>query len=77
MAVLASPVVELAIGERRFDITHRAVVMGILNRTSDSFCDQGSYFAFDPPFLKREGEPNCSSRVIQRRRAPLVVLLVP
>jgi dihydropteroate synthase len=46
--------VELAIGERRFDITHRAVVMGILNRTPDSFYDQGSYFAFDD-FL-REAE---------------------
>ena len=42
--VLASPVVELAIGERRFDITHRAVVMGILNRTPDSFYDQGATF---------------------------------
>jgi len=39
--------VELAIGDRRFDITHRAVVMGILNRTPDSFYDQGSYFDFD------------------------------
>jgi len=31
----------------RFDITHRAIVMGILNRTPDSFFDQGSYFDFD------------------------------
>ena len=37
----------LALGPHRFDITHRAVVMGILNRTPDSFYDKGSYWAFD------------------------------
>jgi dihydropteroate synthase len=31
----------------RFDVTHRAIVMGILNRTPDSFFDQGSYFDLD------------------------------
>ena len=36
----------------RFDITYRAIVMGILNRTPDSFYDQGRYFAFDA-FLER------------------------
>jgi dihydropteroate synthase len=41
------PVTELALGERRFDIRHRAVVMGILNRTPDSFYDQGRYYDFD------------------------------
>ncbi|HIG24836.1 MAG: dihydropteroate synthase [Acidimicrobiales bacterium] len=30
-----------------FDITHRALVMGILNRTPDSFYDQGRYWSFD------------------------------
>jgi dihydropteroate synthase len=38
---------ELWLGEHRFDITHRAVVMGILNRTPDSFYDKGSYWGFD------------------------------
>ncbi len=38
--------------DHRFDITHRALVMGILNRTPDSFYDQGSYFDFDR-FLER------------------------
>jgi dihydropteroate synthase len=33
--------------EHRFDITHRALVMGILNRTPDSFFDGGEYFDFD------------------------------
>jgi dihydropteroate synthase len=46
--------VQLAIGEQRFDITHRAVVMGILNRTPDSFYDHGSYFTFDAFLRKAE-----------------------
>lgn len=44
----------LVLGERTFDITHRAVVMGILNRTPDSFYDKGSYFAFDAFLRKAE-----------------------
>jgi len=44
----------LDLGPTRFDITHRAVVMGILNRTPDSFYDQGSYFAFDDFLRKAE-----------------------
>jgi dihydropteroate synthase len=39
--------VELHLGRHRFDVTHRAVVMGILNRTPDSFYDQGAYWDFD------------------------------
>jgi dihydropteroate synthase len=43
----------LELGSRRkFDITTRALVMGILNRTPDSFFDQGTYFDFDQ-FLKK------------------------
>ena len=38
--------------DHRFDITYRSVVMGILNRTPDSFYDRGAYFAFDE-FLAR------------------------
>jgi dihydropteroate synthase len=37
----------LRLGERRFDITHRALVMGVLNRTPDSFYDRGATFALD------------------------------
>ena len=33
--------------ENTFDITHRALVMGILNRTPDSFYDRGKYWSFD------------------------------
>jgi len=44
----------LALGPHQYDITHRALVMGILNRTPDSFYDQGSYFAFDDFLRKAE-----------------------
>ena len=44
----------LALGDHRFDITHRAVVMGILNRTPDSFYDRGAYWAFDDFLRKAE-----------------------
>lgn len=40
-------VADLALGDRRYDIRHRALVMGILNRTPDSFYDQGATFALD------------------------------
>ncbi len=40
--------------EYRFDITSRAVVMGILNRTPDSFFDGGTYFDFDSFLAKAE-----------------------
>jgi dihydropteroate synthase len=41
--------------EHRFDITHRALVMGILNRTPDSFFDGGQYFDFDGFLRKADG----------------------
>ncbi len=37
----------LRLGDRAVDITHRALVMGILNRTPDSFYDQGEFWNFD------------------------------
>ena len=37
----------LALGPHEFDITTRALVMAILNRTPDSFYDKGSYYDFD------------------------------
>ncbi len=42
----------LALGERRYDVTTRALVMGILNRTTDSFYDKGAFFEMDR-FLAR------------------------
>jgi dihydropteroate synthase len=38
---------QLTLGDRTFDITDRALVMGILNRTPDSFYDKGLTFAID------------------------------
>jgi dihydropteroate synthase len=40
-------VVRLRLGETRFDLTHRALVMGILNRTRDSFYDRGAHWNLD------------------------------
>jgi dihydropteroate synthase len=45
----------LLLGGRRIDVTHRALVMGILNRTRDSFHDGGAYFELDD-LLRRADE---------------------
>jgi dihydropteroate synthase len=42
----------LKLGPYSFDIARRPLIMGILNRTPDSFFDQGRYFSFDA-FLRR------------------------
>jgi dihydropteroate synthase len=39
--------IELQLGERSYDLTHHALVMGILNRTPDSFYDKGLTFDLD------------------------------
>jgi len=39
--------VDLDLGGRRFDLSRRVLVMGILNRTRDSFHDCGAHFALD------------------------------
>jgi dihydropteroate synthase len=46
------PFATLRLGDQRIDVTHRTVVMGILNRTPDSFYDRGATWAFDA-FLRR------------------------
>src|SRR5690242_13490298 len=46
------PFPTLRLGERTVDITTRAIVMGILNRTPDSFYDRGATWDFDA-FLRR------------------------
>ena len=38
---------QLRLGDRVYDIATRALVMGIVNRTPDSFYDQGRYFDID------------------------------
>jgi dihydropteroate synthase len=42
----------LRLGDRSIDIRRRTIVMGILNRTPDSFYDRGATFELDP-FLRR------------------------
>lgn len=44
----------LDLGGRRFDLRSRAVVMGILNRTPDSFYDRGSYWDLDAFYRRAE-----------------------
>ncbi len=38
---------KLSMGARTYDLTTRSLVMGILNRTPDSFFDKGNHFALD------------------------------
>ncbi len=45
----------LALGDRRYDVGKRALVMGILNRTPDSFYDRGATYEMDA-LLRRAGE---------------------
>jgi dihydropteroate synthase len=45
----------LQLGDRSYDLRTRALVMGILNRTPDSFFDRGRTWAFDA-FLRRADE---------------------
>jgi dihydropteroate synthase len=51
-AALGAAVV--ALGPHRFDVRHRSLVMGILNRTPDSFFDRGGYWDFDAFLAKAE-----------------------
>ena len=44
----------LDLGDVRYDLTRRSLVMGILNRTPDSFYDRGSYWDMDGFFRRAE-----------------------
>jgi dihydropteroate synthase len=50
----APPATTLDLGGRRYDLTHRALVMGILNRTPDSFYDKGATFELDKLYARAE-----------------------
>jgi dihydropteroate synthase len=50
-----TPGATLDLGGHRHDLTHRALVMGILNRTPDSFYDKGATFGLDALYLRAEG----------------------
>ena len=45
----------LELGERRYVLAERPLVMGILNRTPDSFFDAGEYWGFDR-FLRKAAQ---------------------
>jgi dihydropteroate synthase len=49
-----APASVLDLGGRRYDLNHRALVMGILNRTPDSFYDKGATFALDKLYGRAE-----------------------
>jgi len=44
----------LELGSRTYDLTHRALVMGIINRTPDSFFDRGATFELDACLSRAE-----------------------
>jgi dihydropteroate synthase len=44
----------LDLGGRRYDLSQRALVMGILNRTPDSFYDKGATYALDKLYARAE-----------------------
>jgi dihydropteroate synthase len=44
----------LRLGERRYDLSTRALVMGILNRTPDSFYDRGATWDLDAFFSRAD-----------------------
>jgi dihydropteroate synthase len=44
----------LVVGSRKYDLTTRALVMGIVNRTPDSFFDRGEFFALDASLRRAE-----------------------
>ena len=46
--------IELELGGTTFDLTHRALVMGILNRTPDSFFDRGETYELDALLRRAE-----------------------
>ncbi len=45
---------QFIVGDRTFDLTNRALVMGILNRTPDSFSEKGKYFDLDRLLARAE-----------------------
>jgi dihydropteroate synthase len=54
MAAPAAVATALDLGGRRYDLTHRALVMGILNRTPDSFYDKGATYDLDKLYARAD-----------------------
>jgi dihydropteroate synthase len=53
--VFVAPYPTIRLGDVTFDVTARTLVMGILNRTPDSFYDRGATWQFDA-FLRRAAD---------------------
>ena len=65
MALISTvSVTNLWLGKHEFDVTNRALVMGILNRTPDSFYDQGADFAFDRFLTRAESHVNAGADLL-------------
>ena len=47
--------IDLTLGPQHYDLATRALVVGVLNRTTDSFYDHGAYFSLDR-FFERADE---------------------
>lgn len=54
MNVVRLPALTLTMGDQSFDVATRALVMGILNRTKDSFFAPAATFAWDDFFRRAE-----------------------
>lgn len=50
----AGDATHLQLGDRAYDLTDRGLVVGILNRTRDSFYDAGAYFELDALLRRAE-----------------------
>jgi dihydropteroate synthase len=54
MTARVVPARTLNLGGHQYDLTHRALVMGILNRTPDSFYDKGATYEVDKLYRRAE-----------------------
>jgi dihydropteroate synthase len=58
------PYPTIRLGEVRHDVTTRTLVMGILNRTPDSFYDRGATWDFDAFLARAEGLVNAGADLL-------------
>jgi dihydropteroate synthase len=54
----------LELGERRYDLRRRCLVMGIVNRTPDSFYDKGAYFALEDGIRLAEAHVSAGADIL-------------
>jgi dihydropteroate synthase len=56
--------VPLTLGSRSYDLSGRALIMGIVNRVSDSFFDNGQHFDLDAAVRQAEGLAGAGADII-------------